>query len=211
MPAVNTVVRIVKHRLRPAKAASHGFTLIELMVTLAIMVILTAIALPSFSTFMAENRAKSKAAQLAAAIQSAQFDAFRRNREVLFTLTSSTKPSSSLTGNSSGKNWASVALPLPNSDSNQPEVISVGGYTENGADVTLSASSAGLCFLPNGSLKVNTDTKVTGASCAVTASGAEMRVDASRGGKSWQVSVSPFGKISMCMGTVSSSNVFTCS
>lgn len=206
MPAVMPAV--AHHQ---ARGRAQGFTLIELMVTLAVMAVLTAIALPSFSTFMAENRAKSKAAQLTAAIQSAQFEAFRRNRQVLFTLTSSIKPSSSLKGDASGQNWASVALPLANSDSDEAELIHVGGYTENSSDVILSASSAGLCFLPDGTLKANSATGVSGASCADPANGAELRVHASRGGKAWQVSVSPLGKISSCIGTVNSSDVFNCS
>lgn len=194
------------------QARSRGFTLIELMVTVSVMAVLAAVAMPSFSTFMAENRAKSKAAQLAAAVQTAQFEASRRNREVLFTFTSSIKPSASLTGDSSGKSWASAALPLAGSDSDKPEIISVGGFTENSADVAVTASSAGLCFLPDGSLKVNSATGVSGASCAVNSTnGANVKLYASRGGKVWRVSISPMGKISTCVGVEDSSGTFSCS
>lgn len=185
--------------------------MIELMVTLSVMAVLTGIALPSFSTFMAENRAKGKAVQLAAAIHTAQFEAYRRNRQVLFTLTSSAKPTSSLTGDANGLGWASAALPLADSDNDKVEVISVGGFTENTADVRLTASSAALCFLPSGALKENSSTGVTGASCEVPEKGVEMRADASRGSKAWQITISPMGKVATCAGVVNTSNVFTCS
>lgn len=193
-------------------ARTYGFTLVELMVTLAVMAILSAVAMPSFSSFMAENRAKSKAANLTAAVQNAQFEAARRNREILFTLTSSIKPTTSLVGDASGRSWASVALPLAGSGSIGPEVIGVGGFTENASDVRMVASSAGICFLPDGSIKANTSTGVTSANCALDATtGTRVRVYPSRGSQVWQVSVSPMGKITSCIGREDVSGTFTCS
>lgn len=190
----------------------RGFTLVELMVTLAVMGVLSAVALPSFTTFMAENRAKAKATELVAAIQSAQFEAARRNRQVVFTLTSSTKPTTSLAGDPDGKSWASAALPLSGSDSKTPEVIYVGGYSEGASDVRLDASSVSLCFLPDGSLNANTSTGITGASCSVDAdTGASLHIHPSRGDKVWRVNVTAMGKIFSCLGTMNSSNVFSCS
>ncbi|MEG1203046.1 MAG: hypothetical protein RSD82_12865, partial [Comamonas sp.] len=138
--------------------------------------------------------------------------ASRRNRQVVFTLTSSIKPTVSLTGDIAGKSWASAALPLNGGDSNKPEVILVGGYSEGASDVKLEATSASLCFLPDGSLKVNTATGITGASCSVDAStGASVRIYPSKGDKVWRVNITAMGKISSCLGTLDSSSVFSCS
>lgn len=191
----------------------QGFTLVELLVTMSVLAVMSAIALPSFQQFMAENRAQGKAVELAAALKTAQTEALRRNREVVFTLTSSVDPSSTLAGNTAGKSWASVTLPLASSsDASTPTVINVGGFTENTADVALKASSAGICFLPDGTIKANTATGVTTGNCTVnTSTGANVRVYASKGEKVWQVIVSPKGRISTCSGKDDSSGTFTCS
>lgn len=195
------------------QASLRGFTLVEMMVTMSVLAIMSALALPAFQTFMAENRARSKTVELAAAIKSTQLEATRRNRQVVFTLTSSIKPTTSLTGDAQGSSWASAALPLSgSSDSATPEVISVGGYADRTADVKLDASSAGLCFLPGGSLKANSSTGITSTACAVNSStGANVLIYPSRGDKVWQVSVSPLGKISSCQGTAPSGSNFSCS
>ncbi|WP_312835750.1 GspH/FimT family pseudopilin [Comamonas sp.] len=190
----------------------RGFTLVELMVTMSVLAVMSAIALPSFQVFMAENRAQGKAVELAAALKTAQTEALRRNRQVVFTLTSSVDPSTTLAGNAQGKSWASAALPLANSsDSTTPTVINVGGFTENAADVALKASSAGICFLPDGTLKANTATGITTANCTVDSStGANVRVYASKGNKVWQVIVTPMGRISTCLGKEDASGSFAC-
>lgn len=189
----------------------HGFTAVELMVTLSILAILSALALPSFQTFMAENRARGKTMELAAALQMAQSEALRRNREVVFAFTDSPRPVSALTASASGKGWATVALPLAGADTTSTrEVVNVGGYTDGTADVTIDAPTAAVCFLPDGSIKANASTGITGATCSVDATGAAFVIVPSRGDKAWQVLVTPLGRIASCMGAVSA-GVFTCS
>lgn len=195
------------------RRSHQGFTLVELLVTMSVLAVMSAIALPSFQQFMAENRAQGKAVELAAALKTAQTEALRRNREVVFTLTSSVDPSSTLVGNTAGKSWASVTLPLASSsDASTPTVINVGGFTENAADVVLKASSASICFLPDGTIKANTATGVTTGNCTVnTSTGANVRVYTSKGDKVWQVIVSPMGRVSTCLGKEDGSGTFTCS
>lgn len=196
---------------QPQCYRSHGFTMVELMVSMSVFAILAALAIPSFQVFMAENRAKGKAIELAAAIKSAQAEASRRNRQVVFTLTSSPNAVASIAGSVNGNSWASVVLPLSgSSDVTTPTVVNVGGFTENTSDVVMTGSSAGICFLPDGSIKANTSTGITTGNCTVSASGASVLVTPSKGQKIWQVLVSPFGKVSSCMGTKDSANLFTC-
>ena len=61
---------------------SSGFTLVELMVTLAVLVILAAIAAPNFARMIAENRTTSAANEFLGMLQTARSEAVRLNRPV---------------------------------------------------------------------------------------------------------------------------------
>lgn len=67
---------------RTSGARAAGFTLIELLVTLAVGVTLTALAMPSFSTMVANQRGKSGAADLLTALTRTRSEAIKRNAEV---------------------------------------------------------------------------------------------------------------------------------
>ncbi|WP_052378842.1 GspH/FimT family pseudopilin [Polycyclovorans algicola] len=65
---------------RPARR--RGFTLIELLVTIAVLVILATIAVPSFTAVIRSNRAVSEANQLLSLYRLARSEAIRRNQSV---------------------------------------------------------------------------------------------------------------------------------
>jgi type IV fimbrial biogenesis protein FimT len=60
-----------------------GFTLIEMMVAIAVLAIMVAIALPSFSQLLATNRLTAQANELVASLQVARSEAIRRNARVV--------------------------------------------------------------------------------------------------------------------------------
>lgn len=62
--------------------AARGFTLIELMVTLAVAAILLAIATPSFTSIINSNRLAGAANEMVAVLQTARMEAVRLNRTV---------------------------------------------------------------------------------------------------------------------------------
>ena len=64
---------------RPAK----GFTLIELMVTLAVLAILATVGIPSFQRLAAEYRVSSQANATQAALQFARSEALKRRSDVV--------------------------------------------------------------------------------------------------------------------------------
>lgn len=77
-------------RFRPARGcragATHarGFTLVEMMVTVAVIAIVTAIAVPAFSKMISHNRLVSSSNEMIAALQLARAEALtRRSSTVL--------------------------------------------------------------------------------------------------------------------------------
>ena len=67
----------------PRIARGCGFTLIELIVAVAILSILVTLALPSFRTMIINNRMTSQANQLLQLVTFARSEAIRRNRTVV--------------------------------------------------------------------------------------------------------------------------------
>ncbi|MEO7241277.1 MAG: GspH/FimT family pseudopilin [Variovorax sp.] len=61
----------------------RGMTLVELMVTVSVMAIVVAIAVPSFATSINSTRLSSSATELSAALQLARAEAIKRNRDVV--------------------------------------------------------------------------------------------------------------------------------
>lgn len=61
----------------------RGFTLVELAVTVAVLAIIAAIAIPNFRSLINSNRLTSAANEASALVQSARIEALRRNTIVL--------------------------------------------------------------------------------------------------------------------------------
>jgi len=62
----------------------RGFTLMELMTSVAVLGVLTAVAVPSFTNMINRNRLASQSNELLSAIQFARIEAIRSNARVTF-------------------------------------------------------------------------------------------------------------------------------
>ncbi|WP_262880731.1 Tfp pilus assembly protein FimT/FimU [Psychrobacter sp. ANT_WB68] len=87
---MNASTNKVAQKLR---MTSSGFTLIELMVTIAVLAIIVSIAAPSISTQLANQRVKSTTATIANALKEAKVESIirRQNVELIYDATTTPK------------------------------------------------------------------------------------------------------------------------
>jgi type IV fimbrial biogenesis protein FimT len=118
-----------------------GFTVIELMVTLAVAVVLVTMAVPAFNSFMQNNRITAQANDLLTAINASRDEALKRRATVTIC---SSSDGSSCTGN-----WHDgwIVFTDDNADSivnGADQVLRVWGGLAGGA--TISSAQASLRY-----------------------------------------------------------------
>lgn len=90
---------------------SAGFTLVELMITVAVMAILAAVATPAMQALIANGRQTGAASELTAAMQVARSEAVRRNSRVTVCATDGSATLATACNNSgTWTNWAILDL-----------------------------------------------------------------------------------------------------
>lgn len=72
------------------KPISRGFSILELMVVVVVIGVLTAVAVPSFQTYLQNLQIRSAAEAIVAGLQIAKSEAIRRNVNVLLTMDTGT-------------------------------------------------------------------------------------------------------------------------
>lgn len=81
---------MINHRCHPVYLKSHrvserGFTLVELMVTIAVMGVIVSLAAPSFNRQLADQRVKDSASKIDNALKQAKTESFLRKNKISMT------------------------------------------------------------------------------------------------------------------------------
>ncbi|MDZ7790740.1 MAG: GspH/FimT family pseudopilin [Xanthomonadales bacterium] len=90
----------------------QGFTVIELMITMAVLVILLAVAVPSFRAVIQSNRVTASTNQLLTALNFARSEAVKRGQVVSLCMADTSSPPKCQTGG--GDDWANGWLAFLN-------------------------------------------------------------------------------------------------
>lgn len=90
----------------------HGFTLLELMITVAILAILLAIGIPSFQSAIASSQLTNQTNRIVGALQQARIEAIKRNAHVVMCVSDDEETCDST------KSWASGWLIFQDANKN---------------------------------------------------------------------------------------------
>ncbi|MDA8093815.1 MAG: GspH/FimT family pseudopilin [Betaproteobacteria bacterium] len=94
----------VTARRSPPRCAP-GFTLIEVVVVLAIMAITAVLAFPNFEVWLQNEQIRTVAESIQSGLQLAHDEAARQNQDVDFVLTTNAPTSGGVSPNTGGSNW----------------------------------------------------------------------------------------------------------
>lgn len=129
--------------MRPSRA-QRGFNLIELMIGIAIFATLMMLAIPTFTTFLGNQRIKNAAETTIAGINIARAEAVRRNAPVRFQFVSNLTSACALSATSMA--WVvSLSDPTGACDATPggataPQIIQVKSAAEGTENIVLSAT-----------------------------------------------------------------------
>lgn len=135
-------------------SGSRGFTLVELMITVAIIVILAVIAMPSMTAMINNSRATAQAEELVASLQLARAEAIRRNARVTFCAGTGVVCS----GSTTWTNWTIFGRDKTADPADPPDVIRDAAIS---ASVQVTGPAAGIVFKPSGLIDSQQTLQVT--------------------------------------------------
>lgn len=133
---------------------ADGFTLIELMITIAVLAITLAVAVPNFQNVINRNRLVASANEAVGALQVARMEAIRRNARVELC------PSTNGT-TCSGSDWARLIVRVASNGAVVRDMnIAATGVSVKGSDN--AATNNRIAFTADGFARVGSGTATTG-------------------------------------------------
>lgn len=133
---------------RGSKPATAGFTLVELMVVIAVVAIMVAIAVPSFDTILQRNRMATAANEVVSALQTARMEAVRRNRRAVLCASADGRTCSG------GSDWMRMVVFVDDNANSAPDageaIIRDVQVARTGLGITASSPTARIWFRSDG-------------------------------------------------------------
>ncbi|BEP39510.1 Tfp pilus assembly protein FimT/FimU [Variovorax sp. V15] len=189
---------------RRRSARPEGFTLVEMIVVVAIMALLAALATPSMLGWVRNNKIRTVSDSLQNALRQAQTEATRRNRQVVFSLTDNSPTTKTYTTKANGSNWA-ISTVVPTDSDATAMFVEAGILLDVGSSVaitgpkTSSNTATALCFSSIGRLVLNDTPGPTGAKCKAEAAQYDIAMsDTKTGDRPLRVTVAVGGQVRMC-------------
>ena len=148
----------------PASGAARrrrqpGFTLVELMVTLAVVGILAAVAAPAMTSMINGNRLAGASGEMTASLQLARSEAIRRNARVTICATENGTTCSETT------DWSSWIVVGRDNTAGVDEVLL---SHDAGGAVQISGPAAGIEFRPSGLIEAAEALRICTPTAALT-------------------------------------------
>lgn len=143
------------------KRFGKGFTLVELMVTVAVMGIVAAIAAPSFGRMISHNRLVSSGNEMIAALQIARTEAISRRATTTFCPSNDGSTCSGATGN----RW--IVFSTKNGVNSPPlRSVSANPKVSLKASANVTGGNTRITFTPSGFVQVGAQRSGTISLCA---------------------------------------------
>ncbi|MEI7431393.1 MAG: GspH/FimT family pseudopilin [Betaproteobacteria bacterium] len=192
------------------RRSESGFSLIELLVAMAIMAILFALAIPAYKIWISNAKIRTTAESIQNGLQLARGEAVRRNSPIRFQLVDSTNVGCALSTTVS--NWVvsydnpvgacnagllDEAFPVTDTTKNpSPRIIRVRSVAEGSSNIDLAADQSDIIF--NGLGRVTTGTATPPPSLVAIEVVPKSTIGSCATLRCLRVTVSAGGQIRMC-------------
>jgi len=179
-----------------------GFTLVEVLVAMAIMGILMAVAMPEVASFLQTNKMKAATSEVYSGVQLARAEAVRRNLPVVFGLTDTVVALNAVAApaySTTGTNWV-VGFQDPSI--NAYRVIASRSSVDGKSGITVAASGGSITFNALGATTL-------GATATIDVTNPQAGTCVANGGtvRCLRIAVTAGGQSRICDPSIATTNV----